>query len=141
MITILLLIIIILILIDVFFAMEFPTHIAYILLTFIIVSTMDSSIVTLALLSILIWFAWIVFHYMVWRKLIERIHDRIVSPRKHIGGIEALIGKQGVIKEIEGVQFIFVNEELYEFESDVNTKIIIGHTYNILEVKSNKLLI
>ncbi len=135
----LLLIIFILILIDVFLSIEFPTHVAYILLTLLIVNEIDNTLLFKILLGVLLWFALVVFHYTIWRKMIERIHDRIVAPRKHIGGIEALIGKKGIIKEIEGTKFIFINEELYEFES--NKEILLEKEYRILAIQSNKLII
>lgn len=139
--SVLLIVIVILILIDVFLAYEFPTHLAYILLTFVIVKEIHNNLIYQSLIGLLVWFALAVFHYTVWRKIIERIHDKIISPRKHTGGIEGLIGKKGLIKEIEGVKFISINEELYEFESEKMNEIITGNTYDIVNVKSNKLLI
>lgn len=139
--SILLFTVLILILVDVFFAYEVPTHVAYILLTIVIVLESDTGIVQKILLGVLVWFGFLVFHYLVWRRLIERIHDRIIAPQKHTGGIEGLIGKTGTVREIGGIRLILVNEELYEFESIGNKDIIIGHTYKILNTSSNKLII
>lgn len=139
--SILLFTILILILVDVFLAYEIPTHVAYILLTIVIVLELDTGIVQKILLGTLVWFGFLVFHYLVWRRLIEKIHDRIIAPQKHTGGIEGLIGKIGTVREIGGTRFILVNEELYEFESVGNKDIIIGHTYKIIKTSSNKLII
>ena len=130
---------IILVLIDIFFVSDLPTHIAYIIITFTIAKEIDVPILYQLLFGVLIWFALVVFHYTFWRKVIEKINDKFISPRKHIGGIKGLIGKEGLIKEVEGKQFIFINDELYQFESD--EQIIIGNKYKILDTNSNKLLI
>lgn len=129
----------ILILLDIFLTYELPTHIAYILLTAFIVIKIERSIVSSIFLSVFIWFGFIVFHYAVWRKLLEKFHDNILSPRKHTGGIDALVGKKGVIKEIEGNQFIEIDKELYQFESE--NVVLVGYTYKVEKIDSNKLLI
>lgn len=132
---------IILILVDIFFASDFPTHLAYILLTFTIAKEIDMPILYQILFGVLIWFVLVVFHYTIWRKIIEKINDKFIAPRKHTGGIEGFIGKEGVIKEVEGEKFIFINGELYQFETETNKEITIGNKYKILSTKSNKLLI
>ncbi|MBO0321553.1 hypothetical protein J0X14_04520 [Muricauda sp. CAU 1633] len=139
--TILLFTVLILILVDIFLAYEVPTHVAYILLTVIIVLTLDGGPVHKILLGGLLWFGFLVFHYLVWRRLIEKIHDKIIAPQRHTGGIEGLIGKSGIVKEIGGTKFILVNEELYEFENTGNKDIITGNTYKIVNTSSNKLII
>lgn len=132
---------IILILVDIFFASDFPTHLAYIILTFTIAKEIDSPILYQILFGILIWFALVVFHYTIWRKVIEKINDKLIAPRKHIGGIEGFIGQKGIIKEVEGKRFIFINDELHQFETETDKEITVGHRYEILNIKSNKLLI
>lgn len=136
---ILLLIAGVLILVDVFLTYELPTHVAYVLLTVFLIIKIERSIITSIFLSVFIWFGFIVFHYTVWRKLLEKFHDNIVSPRKHTGGIEGLIGKEGVVKEIEGSQFIQIDKELYQFECE--RSVVVGDTYKVEKINSNKLLI
>ena len=139
--TIVLFIIIILIVVDVFLTYEIPTHLAYLLSTIFIVLILNYSIIHKGLIGMLIWFGFIIFHYLVWRKFIEKIHDKIIAPRKHTAGIEGLIGKRGVIKEIDSVRFLLINEELYEFEHNNIQEIEVGNSYEILQTKSNKLII
>lgn len=131
---ILLAIALLLILIDIFFSNEIPTHIGYIILSITIVITTTS-----ILLGIGSWCLLIIFHYTIWRKLLEKFHDNILSPHKHIGGIEGLIGKEGVIIEVEGKQFIQIDKELYQFENDFEHIIRVGNTYKVTRVNSNKL--
>lgn len=132
---------IILILVDIFFASDIPTNIAYIILTFTITKEIDMPILYQILFGILIWVALVVFHYTIWRKVIEKINDKIIAPRKHIGGIEGFIGQIGIIKEVEGERFIFINDELHQFETETNKEITAGNKYEITNIKSNKLII
>jgi len=130
---------IILILVDIFFATDFPTHLSYIILTFAIAKEIDLAILYQILFGLLIWMALVVFHYTIWRKIIEKINDKLVAPSKHIGGLDGFIGKEGIIKEVEGEKYIFINDEIHQFETE--KKITIGNKYKVLNVKSNKLII
>ena len=128
----------ILLLIDIFFNSDIPTHIAYIILTFTFAKEIDMPILYQVLFGILIWVALVVFHYLVWRKAIEKINDRFIAPSKHIGGLEGFVGQEGVVKEIEGVKFLYINDELHQFETE--KEIQIGNKYVVLSIKSGKLI-
>lgn len=130
---------IILVLVDIFFNSDIPTHIAYIILTFTFAKEIDMPILYQILFGILIWVLLVVFHYLVWRKVIEKINDKFIAPSKHKGGLEGFIGQEGIIKNIEGEFFLCINDEIHQFETD---KIIAnGNKYIVLNVKSNKLII
>lgn len=129
----------ILILIDIFFASDVPTHLAYLMLTFTITKEIDVPILYQILFGILIWVTLVVFHYTVWRKVIEKINDKFISPSKHIGGLDGFVGKEGEIKEVEGERYIFINDEIHRFETDKEIKI--GNKYIVISIKSNKLII
>lgn len=131
----------ILILVDIFLSNELPTHIAYVILTTVFTIYLHQSIIHSIFLGVLIWLVLVVFHYTIWRKLLERFHDKILAPRKHVGGIEGLIGEEGMIITLEGNQFIQINEDLYQFESQYGNVVLEGHKYKVVEVKSNKLFI
>jgi membrane protein implicated in regulation of membrane protease activity len=124
---------------DIFVASDIPTHIAYVLLTFTITKELNLNILYQLLFGILIWFALVIFHYTIWRKVIEKINDRFIAPNKHIAGLEGFIGQEGIIKEIEGKKFFFINDEIHQFETD--KKIVVGNTYRVIKIKSNKLII
>ena len=130
---------IILILVDIFFTSDFPTHLAYIILAFTFAKEIDKPILYQVLFGILIWVSLVVFHYTVWRKIIERINDKFIAPRKHKGGLDGFVGKEGLIKEIEGEKYIFINDEIHQFETD--KEIAIGKKYIVLSIKSDKLII
>jgi membrane-bound ClpP family serine protease len=124
---------------DIFFASDIPTHIAYVLLTFTITKELNLNILYQLLFGILIWFALVIFHYTIWRKVIENINDKFIAPNKHIGGLQGFIGQEGIIKEIEGEKFFFINDEIHQFETD--KKIVVGNMYRVIKTKSNKLII
>lgn len=130
---------IILILVDIFFASDVPTHLAYIILTFTIAKEIDMPILYQFLIGILIWVALIIFHYAIWRKVIEKINDKLIAPSKHKGGLDGFIGKEGIIKEVEGEKYIFINDEIHQFETE--KEIQIGNKFIVLNIKSNKLII
>jgi hypothetical protein len=130
-----------LILVDIFFASDIPTHIAYVLTTINIAKEIDMSFLYQATFAILIWFGLVAFHYFIWRNVLEKINDKFISPRKHIGGIDGLVGKIGTIKSIDGELFISVDEELYRFETIDGQKRKLGKTYKILKVESDILFI
>ncbi len=87
----------ILMLIDIFFASDIPTHIAYILVTINIIKEFDVPWLYKILMGLIIWFGLILFHYFLWRKVLEKINDRFIAPSIHKGGIEGLVGETGVI--------------------------------------------
>jgi membrane protein implicated in regulation of membrane protease activity len=129
----------ILIFIDIFFNSDIPTHIAYIILTFTFAKEIDLPILYQILFGILIWFAFVTFHYLAWRKVIEKINDKLITPSKHKGGLEGFIGEEGIIKEIEGEKFILIKDEIHQFET--KKEIIIGNKYVVQNIDSNKLII
>ena len=130
---------IILVFVDIFFASDVPTHLAYLMLTFTITKEIDVPILYQILFGILIWVALVVFHYSVWRKVIERINDKLIAPSNHIGGLDGFVGKEGVIKEVEGEKYIFINDEIHRFNTD--KEIQIGNKYIVISIESNKLII
>ncbi|NOQ26672.1 MAG: hypothetical protein GQ564_15035 [Bacteroidales bacterium] len=130
-----------LIVIDIFFASDVPTHVAYVLLTIRFAKEIDMSILYQLLFGVLIWFALVAFHYTLWRKVIEKINDKFISPRKHTGGIDGLVGKEGIIKEVEGEIFISIHDELHQFETETDKEVKVGDKCIVLKTKSNRLLI
>jgi len=132
----------ILILIDIFFASDIPTHIAYLILTFTIAKEIELALLYQILLGVLIWFGLVIFHYTIWRKVLEKINDKFISPSHHKGGLDGLIGKNGVIKEIDGKKFVSVNEELYSFKpQDASEEFTKGQIVEVKNYESNTLII
>jgi membrane protein implicated in regulation of membrane protease activity len=130
-----------LILLDVFFASDIPTHIAYVLTTINIVKEIDLPFLYLATIAIVTWFVLIAFHYFFWRNVIEKINDKFISPRRHESGMDALVGKVGTVISIEEELFITVNEELFKFHALDGKIKTPGKSYIIKKVEDNTLFI
>ena len=109
----------ILILIDIFFVSDIPTHIAHILITIAIVKNINDYFLYQVLYGLLILFSLVIFHYFIWRKILEKINDQYISPSKHIDGYQALVGKTGIIHDFDGKLAILVGEEVFQFQSDI----------------------
>jgi prepilin signal peptidase PulO-like enzyme (type II secretory pathway) len=132
---------IILIIIDLFFSSDYPTHVAYILFTVGIIINFDFPILYLIIIGLLIWFGLIIFHYKIWAEFLQKINDKYIAPRHHVGGHHALIGVEASIKKVEGKLFVKINDELHNFENNSNRTLEDGDTVQIINLNSNKLII
>lgn len=128
----------ILVLLDIFIASDVPTLVAYLLFTFSFSRQIDMPILYQILFGILILVALVIFHYLIWRKVIESINDRFITPTKHIGGLDGFVGQEGVIKEVEGSNYIYINGELHQYRTD--KEVHVGSRHVILKTESNKLI-
>ena len=132
---ILLVLALILILIDIFFVSDIPTHLAHFLITIAIVKNINDYFLYQVLYGLLILFSLVIFHYFVWRKILEEINDRFISPRKHIDGYQGLVGKTGIIQDFDGKLAILVGEEIFQFHSD--SPVNVGETHTIKSINSS----
>ncbi len=129
----------ILILIDIFFVSDVPTHIAHVLITVAIVKNFNDHFLYQVLYGLLILFSLVIFHYFIWRKILEKINDRYISPRKHIDGYQGLIGKTGIIQDFDGKLAIVVGEEIFQFHSD--SPVNVGEIHTIKSTNSSTVVI
>lgn len=119
---------IILVLVDILFASDAPTFLAYILLSFAAAINIDAPLLYKVLFGIIILFGLVILHFVIWAKLIEKIHDKFIAPRKHNGGIHGLINKEGIVKVIEEKYFVSIDDELYpltnqNFKKNIKVKV------------------
>ncbi len=129
----------ILLVIDIFFVSDIPTHIAWVLVTVTLAKEINVPILYQILLGVVIWFALVVFHYTLWRKVIEKINDKFIAPTKHQTGIQHLMGQKGVITNIDGKLLLLINEELHPFKTD--KQVHEGEIYVVQSSESNYLII
>jgi membrane protein implicated in regulation of membrane protease activity len=130
---------IILVLIDIFFVSDIPTHLAYILITIAIVKNINDYFLYQVLYGILILFSLVLFHYFIWRNVLEKINDQFISPRKHLDGYQGLIGKTGIIQDFDGKLVIVVGEEIFQFHSDIPVNA--GEIHTIKNINSSTVVI
>lgn len=127
--------------IDVFFSLDKPSYIAYLIWAYLITIHLELSVFYSLLTGVLAFVGFVIFHFTVWEKVVARIHDRLIAPMKHEGGIERLIGESGTIKVIEGRQYLIVNKEVYTFRSQSNQTFSAGEEVIIQKIESDKLII
>jgi membrane protein implicated in regulation of membrane protease activity len=126
-------------LVDIFFLSDFPTFIAYVLTTTAAVINTRISFLYQILFGLIFIFILVAFHYLLWKKVLQKINSKFISPRKYIGGYEGLVGKYGVIKNIEGRLVIAIGEEIFQFETQNDVRE--GESYLIKDIKSSNLII
>ena len=129
----------ILILVDIFFVSDIPTLVAHILITVAIVKNINDYFLYQVLYGLIILFSLVIFHYFIWRKILEKINDRFISPRKHIDGYQGLIGKTGIIQDFDGKLVIVIGEEIFQFHSDISVNA--GEMHIIKSINSSTVVI
>jgi membrane protein implicated in regulation of membrane protease activity len=103
-----------LLLTDVFFQSDVPTHIAYVLVAFVVAVTFDVHFLWQAVIGVLAWFALVGFHYLLWRKVLGRISDRF-APDTYRSGASGLVGQLGRVREVDGRRLVALQGDLWRF--------------------------
>lgn len=99
---------------DVFFQSDVPTHIAYVLVAFVVAISFDVHFLWQAVIGVLAWFALVGFHYLLWRKVLTRLSDRF-APDRYRSGPSALVGQEGRVKDIDGRKMVSLHGDLWRF--------------------------
>lgn len=124
---------------DIFVVSDIPTHISYILFTYVLCKDLPIHFMYKILAGIGIWFLLICFHYLIWKKFITVFVNKFIAPERKAAGIANLTGGKGEIKEIEGKLFVKINEELFPYQCDVELRK--GSQVNIIGNKDGVLII
>lgn len=125
----------ILILADVFIAVDVPTHIAYVILAYVIGTSFDLPTAYKALVGLVSWFFLIGFHYFFFRNYITRFISQVFAKDKYRSPEEELINYEGKVVLIEEKLFIEVRGELFAVYGDAVGP---GDLVQILEVDGSK---
>ncbi len=124
-----------LLLIDVAIVSEIPSWIAIGLISYVAVDVIDLSWEYSIPLYIAIFMALMLFYYLIWRRLVEKIVDRFIAPEQFKSRHDGIIGKPAEIIEIDGKNFARVDGEIFSFEYDGDIEK--GKTYKIIAQNSN----
>ncbi len=127
------------IIVDIIFLSDLPTFVAYLLITIATAKNFNIHILYKILFGLLIFFALIIFHYVIWRKFLEKINDNFIAKKKHIGGHEGLVGQLARIQEIDGRLVAIVGDEVYQFKS-IET-VVAGDIKTVSKIESSILII
>ena len=128
----------ILVILDLFILSDVPTQVAYVLLSWAICVQFDQPVLVQVLIGVVAWIGLVLFHYMVWRGLLERVAKK-VAPARYTSGPDRLKGKRGLIKFIEGQSLISVEGELHKFESGVPVRG--GETVTVIAQRDGYLIV
>ncbi len=109
----LLLLAVILMLIDFFFQTDIPTHIAYMILAFLIARNVDLHIMYRVIIGVCAWGAIVAFHYLVWRSVVQTVTNTLIAPDRYKSGADGLVGRAGTIEEIHGVKMLRVRGDFW----------------------------
>ena len=91
----------ILVIVDFFIQNDYSTHIAYIILSYVITTYVDAEVLYKVIAGLLSWFILVCIHYAFWRGIIQKVNDRFISKDIFLVGADNIIGKQGQIISIE----------------------------------------
>jgi membrane protein implicated in regulation of membrane protease activity len=115
----------------------FPIYLhffAYGIISYVVITSIDMPIIYQVFFGILSYFILVIFHFVLWKKVIEKFIDTFIAPQKLTGGSEGLIGQFGLIKEVNGKLLFSIHEELHEFKSDF--PVAVGKKYVVKDVVS-----
>ena len=130
---------VILMVVDIFLNFNIPTFISYILFTYVFYTVIELNFMYKILLTIIFFFAFIVFHYIVWSNTIHIFIDKFISKDKYIVGIDGLKGEKGRVKIIQNTKMAYIKGDLYEFSTD--NQLRDGDYFKVKEIKDGKIII
>jgi len=113
----------ILVVVDFFITTDIPTHIAYVIIVVNIIRHPDIHFLYKILFGLLLWFALVAFHYLVWRGLVLRFTNRFIAPDRHLDGARGRIGMNGTICCRNGSIFVSVQGDLWKAKSGTSERL------------------
>lgn len=137
--TSLLLAALILILVDFFLISDVTTHIAYILICFVIARSVDAGIQYQIIVGLLSWFAVVTFHYVILRSVILKFANKFLSPDKYKTGAAGLVGETGEVVKKENTTMIRARGDLWPVAEQ--EKLQDGQQVKILSRKKGVLIV
>ncbi len=124
---------------DLLIASDLLTLVAYAVFSFVVAREVPAGFLYQVLSFMAAYAVMVAVHYLVWRKVVQAFVDRFIAPQRYTSGIEAMIGKRGLIVEIEGVRFLKVDGDLWSFLEDVSLST--GETAQVTGVREGRLVL
>lgn len=110
----------ILVVLDFFLPTDAPTHLAYVLLCFLVAIKVPGHMLVRILCGLLAWFVLIVFHYCIWRATVQRIVDKFIAPDKYQTGSDGIVGHHGVVRIVDGIRMASLQGDLWPCQGAEN---------------------
>lgn len=108
---------VILMVIDCFLPTDIPTHLAYVIFSFVIARFFHVHFLYRILIGIVAWFATLAFHYLFWKSVLHSIANKFIAPDRCRTGVEGLIGATGEVKTIEDKNMVVIHGDLWPYTS------------------------
>ena len=100
------------------------TYIADIIYTVVIIHFIPTdNVIWLGLFSVIIYLCVLLFHLLVWRKVLGTVFNRYIAPDKEKTLNEQLIGRIGWVSEKDGQWLIHVDDEFLQCIPDKNSEL------------------
>ncbi|GEM_PF-2999766 len=129
----------VLVFVDFFVSSDILTLIAYVIWTYVLTTFFDVHYLYKIIIGISCWFILIAFHYLLWKKVLQKILDNYICKDKYFGGVDALPGKTGVVKIIDGQKRGKIEEAIYEFDQQNNLQD--GDKFTVIRVIEGKIVV
>jgi len=133
----------ILVVVDFFMPHDVPTHIAYILLCCLVAINIHANILIQILCALVSWFAFVAFHYWIWRGVVQRVVNNFIAPDRFKAGADGIIGENGEIRFIEGKKMVRVKGDLWPCHHSESLKngdivTIVANNSGVLETQKTE---
>ena len=128
-----------LIVIDFFIASEFPSFVAYLLISYVAVVEVDLDPLYGVAFGAVVFGILLVFHFQVLRAVSSVVIDKFISPDKIPTGDEALVGEMGRVAEVSGKRFVRVGDQLCVFLD--NAQLADNTQVKVIGVQETKLVV
>lgn len=125
-------------LVDIFFQSDVPTHISYVLVSAVVATEFDVHPLWQAVIGVLTWFALVGFHYLLWRRVLTRVAERL-APSQYLSGAAGMVGEIGRVKEVDGRRFVALHGDLWRYDGAPDAPI--GAMVRVLAEKGGRLVV
>ena len=98
----LLVVALLLVLIDIFFASDAPSLVAYVLISVVVARQFDAHILYQTIVFVLALFGMAAFHYLLWRRVLEKVSNRLIAPTNYSQQADSLAGQQATVSMVDG---------------------------------------
>lgn len=110
----------ILVIVDLFLATDFPTYLAYVLVSIVCARQIEAHLLYRILLGLVCWFALIAFHYFIWKRVLQHLVNRVIAPDRIKFGGDGLIDGEGKIRDIDGNLMVEIRGDVWPFACEKN---------------------
>ena len=102
-----------LLLLDIWVQTELLSHVALLLLAWIVSTWFSVSLMWKVSIFILCYLSILVVYYTLWKKILFHFIDKVVAPNRHEVPVEGIVGRKSIVLENEGKLFLRIDGMLW----------------------------